>query len=386
MTTAPSSKRYRVFVLGAGFSIPAGFPDANELWTEVRLRASTGPANHLFDRDLRKYIAYRQACDGLTLQPDGVNFEDFMRFLDIEHFLGLRGSETWSRHGNEGTVIVKTLIGQILAERTPASAEIPKLYLDFARGLQPDDYVLTFNYDVLLEQALDAVGTPYRLFPNRLSNDGVTIDDSKNEVIVLKLHGSIDWFDRTSYTGLERTWREGGSCKTPPDVVFAHADELSLVPLVDGPGFEADPLGQMYRVGELKALYQKPIMLHATPWLLAPSTVKFVYAETIKEFFYGLSAAGAMNFGVSIMGYSLPPQDEYARQILYSIVRNYQNMTSEYAVLGLKRTPLVVVTRCADTADADRFKARYRFVDWSRAILHDRGLDETAIRLALASE
>jgi hypothetical protein len=49
-------------------------------------------------------------------------------------------------------VIVKTLIGQILAERTPQADGIPSLYIEFARKLQPRDRVLTFSYDILLER------------------------------------------------------------------------------------------------------------------------------------------------------------------------------------------------------------------------------------------
>ena len=112
-------------------------------------------------------LRYKEDCFGVRIKPDDVEFEDFMRFLDIEHFLGLRGSDTLSRAGNEATVIVKTLIGEIPAWLTPAPDKIPPLYLEFARGLQPDDYVLTFNYDVLLERALEAVDKPYRLFPSR---------------------------------------------------------------------------------------------------------------------------------------------------------------------------------------------------------------------------
>ncbi len=94
-----------------------------------------------------------------------MDLEEFMAFLDIEFHLGLRGKETWSSHGNETQVVVKTLIGKILAERMPAN--IPDQYLAFARLLKPDDYVLTFNYDVLLERALESAGIPFRLYPNR---------------------------------------------------------------------------------------------------------------------------------------------------------------------------------------------------------------------------
>jgi hypothetical protein len=158
--TAPlDRRRFRVFVLGAGFSRPAGFPLGLELWHEVLRRAQIldGRASR-FDRELNGYLRYKQDCFGLRIDADQVDFEDFMRFLDVEHFLGMRGSDTWSRAGNEATVVVKTLIGEILAHRTPAPDRIPQVYLEFADGLEPDDYVLTFNYDVLLERALDAVG------------------------------------------------------------------------------------------------------------------------------------------------------------------------------------------------------------------------------------
>jgi hypothetical protein len=162
------SKRFRIFILGAGFSCPAGLPLATDLWKEVLRRASgmSGRAGFFRD-DLNAYIEFRRLSDGVALAPNDVDFEDFMAFLDIEHYLGLRGKDTWSRDGNESQVVVKTLIGEILTELTPASDKIPELYLKFAKLLQPTDYVLTFNYDVLLERALDVVGLSFRLYPWR---------------------------------------------------------------------------------------------------------------------------------------------------------------------------------------------------------------------------
>ena len=61
-------------------------------------------------------------------------------------------------------LVVKTLIGQILAERIPRHDEIPEIYLEFARRLKPNDMIITFNYDVVLERSLEAVGKPFRLF------------------------------------------------------------------------------------------------------------------------------------------------------------------------------------------------------------------------------
>lgn len=387
MTPPLGGKRFRVFVLGAGFSKPAGLPLGLELWDEIRRRARLleGRASK-FHRDLDTYLRYKEDCFGLRIEPDKVDFEDFMRFLDIEHFLGMRGSDTWSRAGNEATVVVKTLIGEILAWLTPAPDRIPSLYLDFARGLQPDDYVLTFNYDILLERALDAVGKPYRLFPRRyksLTDYGAIVDDSKDEVILLKLHGSIDWFDRTDYTWLEERRRKDGFSGRPPDPVFAHEREFGVTKLLDGPRHRDDPLGQMYRVRYIESLYATPILFFATPWLLAPSPAKILYAGTLRDFWHGIGNAGVLNFGLSIIGYSLPAQDEYARQVLHAMVTNYQEEHWDEDVAGLRKQPLVIVDRCQDPKEEADFKARYRFVNWERAILCADGLNQDALRLAL---
>jgi hypothetical protein len=133
-----ASQKNGLYILGAGFSVAAGLPLANDLWKEVCLRAlrMSGWAAH-FQKDLDNYIEFKERTDGLRLQREEVNFEEFLGFLDIEHYLRLRGSRAWSEDGNESQVIVKTLIAQILTERMPAADSIPSLYLRFAEKLQP---------------------------------------------------------------------------------------------------------------------------------------------------------------------------------------------------------------------------------------------------------
>ena len=111
---------------------PAGLPQDREIWEAIGKKGllMTGSASKFKD-DLDSYIRYKKKCYNLDLSPESVNFEDFMAFLDIEHYLGLRGSDTWSSHGNEGQVVVKTLIGELLAGATPPLDRIPKLYLSF---------------------------------------------------------------------------------------------------------------------------------------------------------------------------------------------------------------------------------------------------------------
>lgn len=379
------SNLYRIFILGAGFSRPAGLPLAAELWEEVRHRAGrlSGRAAQ-FRGDLDTYIEFRRDCDGITLTPEEVDFEDFLGFLDIEHHLGLRGSDTWSRDGNEAQVVVKTLIGQVLAEATPAPDRIPDLYIRFAEGLQPNDYVLTFNYDVLLERALEAIQKPFRLFPQRLQNvrpTGAEVDTSREEVILLKLHGSMDWFDRAQYGELEAQWREQGLDSGPPHPVFRNTTELQVLPLLEGPRFPNDPLREMHRVRRIEALYRRPILFHCTPWLLNPSSAKMLYSGALRDFWYGMGDAGALNFGLAIIGFSLPPQDDYARQVLYRIVKNYQESYWDEEVFDRKKSPLVLVDARKSKEQKDELEKRYAFVDWTKASVYMNGFDDDAIDL-----
>lgn len=330
-----------------------------------------------FNEDLDHYIAFRRDAAGEALTPETVDFEDFMRFLDVEHYLGLRGGDTWSQDGNEGTIVTKYLIGSILARQLNALETVPDLYLEFARRLEPDDYIITFNYDTLLERALDAIGKPYRLFSTRFKDVheyGGTVDDDRDEVVILKMHGSLDWFDRT---GFERRIALHTEMNAPPptDIIFSDEAALGLERVVDGPRPETDPLKNLYRAKNLKALYEKDLLFMATPRMLSPSATKLLYATQINDFWEGMGNGGYHSFGMAIVGFSLPAHDEYARQILYGLVANYQRHNWDTDELGRKKAPLSIVDFFPNTASEASFRERYRFVDWSRADLSGNGFD-----------
>ncbi|MBS0410131.1 MAG: SIR2 family protein [Proteobacteria bacterium] len=378
-------RKYAIYLLGAGFSVPAGVPAADELWREILARglAMDGRAGKFRD-DLDAYVRYRRLCDGVELTYESINLEELMGFLDIEHHLGLRGKDTWSDAGNEGQIVIKTLIGQILTERTPAAGSVPDLYVEFARKLRPDDYVLTFNYDVLLERALEQAGVPYRLFPNRykdVSDYSATIDDSRQEVVVLKVHGSVDWFDRRRYERFRHTYAvQGLDPDQTPDRIFNPSQGWYLTPVVEGPRHDDDPLVSLYRLRQVEAYYWDPDWFLNTPSLISPSTQKLVYSSYVREFWNGLGRAGWGNFRLVVIGYSLPKHDDYARQVLYRVARNYQSDNSDLSdYLKIERDPLVLVDYRPDAAGLEDLKQRYAFVDWSKAMLHPTGFDLSVV-------
>ena len=248
---------FRLFVLGAGFSRPAGLPLGGELFTHVRgCIESRHGRNTKFQRDVENYREYRNACDGIDLEDAAIDLEEFMSFLDIEHFLGLRGSDTWSQEGNESQLMVREAIGAVIHSRTPAANDLPDAYYRFAERLSPNDTVITLNYDILLERALEHVGKPYRLFPFRFKSIGHhhnTVDSHVEEVAVLKLHGSVDWFDDRNFLELKASLLEQGSTDIPIHTVFDNPTRYGVEPLVEGPRPPDDPLLHIYRIRDADA-------------------------------------------------------------------------------------------------------------------------------------
>jgi hypothetical protein len=379
-TKQPPQRRHRIVVLGAGFSKHAGLPLGVELWQEILDRAKVlqGRAGK-FQDDLTTYRTFREQCDGVHLPLEQIDFEEFLGFLDIEFFLGLRGSDTWSDDGNETQILVKTLIGEILTERTPDPGQIPDLYIEFARSLQPDDLVITFNYDVLLERALDSVGKRYRLFPNRYKSvdpQQAEVDSTCDEVIILKMHGSVDWFDRRRYLDRIDAFKRVGLPGPKDDPIFGR-DDLVVEPLVDGPRFPHDALKEMHRVRNVERFYRRQPFFRATPWLLTPSTMKIVHA--LRDFWRGLGRSGGLNLGFAIIGFSLPKHDEYARQVMYRLVQNYQGVYWGEKIIGLYKTPVVLVDHRLPGASREDFKRRYGFVEWDKAVCCFEGFNVDAL-------
>ncbi|MCR9222108.1 MAG: SIR2 family protein [Alphaproteobacteria bacterium] len=362
MPSSAPDRKFSVFILGAGFSKLAGLPLGQELWREVleRARDLDGRAAKLFE-DLEYFFEYQKICYGRELNFDTVDLEEFLGFLDIEHFLWLRGGDTWSQDGNESQIVIKTILSEIICKKTPEPNNIPNIYRDFVNKLLPGDVILSFNYDCLLENALDLEGIPYRLVPSRYKEAGPVYnvcDDDRDEVVVLKLHGSINWFDKTSFINRKIYGeRVTGKNYMPQDPVFDGSRGCDLEPISDGVWGEGHPLENVFVLKNPEIIYHNPPLFLFCPLIMAPSTNKLVYFSKITEFWSGMSGFGCLNFRMALIGYSLPEHDEYARQIIYSIIRNYQmfpddSVAEEYG----GREELVMVDFITDETQETAYK------------------------------
>ena len=112
---APGSQR--LFILGAGFSKPAGLPLASELLDLVLNELKRlGGRTHLH-RAVDSYLGYVEATTGR--KPARIDIEEFAGYLDYRHSFGVLGSDTWSEEGNRDQFLLRWGIGRVLTRATP---------------------------------------------------------------------------------------------------------------------------------------------------------------------------------------------------------------------------------------------------------------------------
>lgn len=376
-----ASPRFRFFIIGAGFSVHAGLPLGEQLFELVReaVRHRYGSDNKL-EGDLDWYLKYRHRCDEVSTDAP-VDYEKFMSHLDLEHYLGLRGSDTWSDEGNESQLLIRNGIQEVIYSRTPVAPTAE--CIRFCEQLLPRDVVLTFNYDTLIEDTLDHLGKPYRLFPNRLkevraSSSLIDSDAEDQEILISKLHGSIDWYDKLPYL---RDREHASQYEYPWESrhpVFKDGSTVSSTQLIEGPFDEEDSLQYVYRVNDLSQLTDAQFW-QCSPLILSPSSSKILYANPLKSLWRGLQQVGGLNFGLGVVGYSLPPYDEYARQALYHLMRNYTEYEYDLEMMGLTKGPARILDYSPPGSSDWKIRKNYSFMNWDRTELNTTGLSVESI-------
>jgi hypothetical protein len=297
-----------LFIIGAGFSKPANFPLGNELFSElIELAKLRRLYANVLKPDIEIYLQYLSDTRGHTISENEINFEDFISYLDIEHFLWLQGSDTMTDQGNQSQLVIRNLIALALYLKAESitDAELD-LYRKFARNLAPGDLIISFNYDTLLETVFEETDVPYRLFPTRLVNAGKFGGEVKypeEEVVLLKVHGSIDWFDKTGFIRSLEDLHDRGFDMTPRHPVFKDPSKTKPNPIIDCPYFDNDPLTRIYRVSELGNYFSNASFLVDSPLLISPSYNKIVYINPLRNFWYGFNRVGMGYTRMAIIGF-----------------------------------------------------------------------------------
>jgi len=198
---------------------------------------------------------------------------------------------------------------------------------DFVRLLAKNDTVLTFNWDTLLEHALEKNNIPL----NRNSGYWYLPIKPKARVTILKPHGSINWFDRNQMP-IRR--------------------QLSLV------------LGKNISVYRDIGSSRNNVM----PYIIPPTINKVFETKEIMKIWKGVYRSLCRADEVFVIGYSFPLEDLHARFVFRTALRTNiirkrkRNNQGKVRIVVVNPDPRVEAT-CESIVGTDFRFYRKRFED-----------------------
>ena len=272
-------KENRLFILGAGFSAAAGIPMIGKLLLDsMQLFSFECPG--LFER----VNNYARTCFSIEKDVDytQVNFADFCTFLDYIELREFGGGERWSDRGSREKLAFRYYLAKAIVNATPAPEDVPDLYIQFVKQLRKYDIVITFNWDPLLEVALNKVGKTFSY-----NNYG------EADVRIYKFHGSVNW-----------------RLHLPSKAHFLWN------PFTFTKGMMAE---ELYYCNELldKVSWRntQPLMGEVEPFLVLPGSGKAYEVRPLAPIWYKPENAFAVTHQVYIIGLSLADDDFFIKSI-----------------------------------------------------------------------
>lgn len=308
----------RVFLLGAGFSKAANFPLANELVSFIQNHLNTS----MDTRDINFKKEFSDFLKEISPPLKG-NVELFFTYIDLALLNNSVGIFTRFASPQDLRLFRMNLSGAIVRAFDNASFELAKrcsnkeLYWKFCEQLQDGDSVLTFNYDLVVEQALwlqrkwtylDGYGFGKNINDFQAQFGGTYPSDlpTKSLISVYKLHGSMGWiYDDSS----EQIFLKGMSNYFDGRLLYC---EKSLPIIV---GAQRDEGTTLIEPSYIKQFNRKPLF------------------DIWEKAFKALQQCSEL----TIIGYSIPEADSAAQAFLAAGVRSSQ-ITS---ITVVDRSPMV---------------------------------------------
>lgn len=361
---------FRLFILGAGFSKPAGLPLGEDLFK--RVQDETKRESQYFEQEIEEWT---------KLYPrQRLNLERVLAYSHGKHYLRLKGPKELFSHGSESIVAARKVIQRILINCTPTDS--PSLYRRFSKHLSPNDVVLTFNYDTLLEQSLDTIGKSFTLTPEWWLSRNLP-ESGQEYVDLLKLHGSIDWYDRKHYDDALRWHREQGNDEVPDrDPIFGPDPLVQPVPLNKGEtnkDFGRNIIPRVFRVPNHLKFF--PLenngypFNRVVPFMLPLSHNKLLGNDAILDLWENLDYVRNELTSIVIIGYSMPEYDSYAYETIGRLCYLYQ---SEGRKTGRnnRRVPIQIITLAESMSSAMKDTP---FLDPSQTLIWLKGFTDDSL-------
>lgn len=339
---------YRLLILGAGFSVKAGLPLGDTLLEKIIEAAKffdKGRWFNILSRDIERVEKFQKSAGS----AQKITLENLISFLDIEHHLRLNGSDTYNETGNRSQMVVRNLIAWVLWQQMNKMSESQwSLYTYFANQLQPQDVVISFNYDVVLERAMDKISKPYRLAPTWGPSGEANRNLNDEAVTILKLHGSMDWFDSYPFDGLR------GEINRPSGMFrFLTTNKNSR-------------LSYVYAISDVGNYFTEPKRWASmAPLIVSPSHHKIAYLTPLRDLWWGLGQSSGSNLQMAIIGFSMPSHDEYLKQLIFHLVQSYYEF--DFGNDKWAKDSLRLVDYRVEEEKRQDFRKSFNFINWSKS-------------------
>ena len=272
------SERSRVFVLGSGFSAGANIPLTEEL-VYMALNLMEQEIPHIGEQ-VRSF--YDMAVADAAESDSTSIISKLCTLLEYNELREHGGGERWSDGGSREKMAFKFYLAKALTLRTPSPNEVPDLYVKFAQQLRKEDVVLSFNWDCLLEAALEKAGRAY-------SYEGY----QDGHIFIAKMHGSTHWRLRQFKDHNKYSWQRIGF------------DTFEDIP----------PLFVSNNLRNSMVWHYQELFGEIEPFLVLPGFGKAYDVRFIAPLWYKPEMAFSLRKTIFIIGLSLAPDDFFIRSV-----------------------------------------------------------------------
>jgi hypothetical protein len=294
-------KRNRVFILGSGFSADAGVP-LTALLLQKTMNKFASECPGVFSR-VDRYARDSVGRIDESVDYSQISFSSLCTFLEYIELREYGGGERWSAVGSREKLALRFYLSKTLVEHTPGVKELPNLYIEFAKQLHEGDIIISFNWDGLLEVALEKVGKTY------------TYNFASNAIWLCKLHGSVNW-------------RLG-----EPNDLGRPVNTLGWQSLEFSAGIMSQEIYWTPELLSFDVWHSYSPLREVNPYLILPGYGKAFDVRSIATLWYKPEFAFATTHDVFIIGLSLAPDDFFIRSFFLS---NLPYIDSYSGVVGRK--------------------------------------------------
>lgn len=295
-----AGQRRRTFILGAGASEHAGGSTMADFVPEPSIVSKESFREPRIEK-ARDHLARHAIFTG------GMNFEQMLTEIDLRLLVLSRESP----EAKELAFCRRLLAEAVMSLCSPRKVKVTEQLSHFCRHLNDKDTIVTFNYDIVMEQALwqEGLWTPENGYgfraPDITSPPGPQEMKPKLQeasrrglVKVLKPHGSISW-----------------RCRT---VSLSPSEEQETVAAVV---FESGQLAGVEEPLLLFSFISRELSVQTPGTMLLPSFIK-TYGNAhpwLTAVWYAAHEAIVQSDAIWIMGYSIPEADTTAQLLLSAI-------------------------------------------------------------------